>query len=496
MRAALLAALLLGCSAGEAPALDECREDRCAAVDSRDELLAAIDGFSDPVAAWLRSAATERGTLEGDYRAVLDGVGDELGCDAASESSFVVLSNADFTPKPILARCKGDAVAASRFLVAMVGDMSGMRSRQIHLAAWDDEAGAYRRYATAETATGEMAVNVQPTFCLGCHGGPERLDTWVPLMNEMTSPWSGWNAHPGFASQLFDEHLGAQYADDATYREVTRAGLLDSAAAFEPIVRAGVARVTGARLRRRAAGPDVARALELVRPLFCDEGLNYVSEVHDSGELRSHALVDDALRGLYRDLGVDGGWSWLRDTRIALPAPRGGEAPVTLIPVRGEATVAMELGLVARGVLDARDALRVRALDWQHPVQSELRCGLYRAAAPRIAAELEVGDAMTTAALIPRVVDEILAIGGRRLRPGAGLDLVALPDADDPAARAALESGDFRGLETTLADLGAAIEAHVAAASRPALARERDRRACRAVASSPTAPIYPELSCP
>jgi hypothetical protein len=159
---------------------------------------------------------------------------------------------------------------------------------------------------------------------------------------------------------MFDEFLGAHYADDETYAEVTRDGLLDSAAAFEPIVRAGIARVTGARMKQRTGAPDVQLALELARPLFCDESVNYVSEVHASGELRSHALVDDSLRSLYRTVAVDGGWTWLRDTRIELPVPGTGESPVTLIPVRGEATIAAELGLVARGVLDARTRARDR----------------------------------------------------------------------------------------------------------------------------------------
>ena len=489
MKLTPLTLLLVGCMANAVPPPEDCREDRCESVGSRDELLASIDGFTDPVAVWLRAAATERGTLEGDYRMVLDGVGVQLGCDAASESSFVVLSNDNFVPKPILARCTDDAVAASQFLVAMVGTADGIDAKQVHVASWDADAGVYRRYATAETETGEMAVNVQPMFCLGCHGGPEKLDTWVPIMNEMTSPWAGWNAHPGFTSQMFDEFLGAHYADDATYREVTRDGLLDSAAAFEPIVRAGIARVTGARMKQRTGAPDVQLALELARPLFCDESVNYVSEVHTSGELRSHALVDDALRNLYRAVDIDGGWTWLRDTRIELSA--NADVPVTLIPVRGESTVAAELGLVTRGVLDARVALRVRAIDWQHPVQSDFRCGLYRAAAARITAGLDLGPAGTTADLVPRIVDEALS----GLRPAAGFDVIAIPDATAPAATAAIAAGDFTAFQTTLADLGAAFETHLDSASRSSLAAERNRRVCR-LTTNPTAPIFPDVSCP
>jgi hypothetical protein len=497
MRALLGILAITGCYAAADGPTRDCSEDRCEAAGSREELLAAIDGFTDPMARWLRGAAGERGTLLGDYREVVDGVGAELGCDAATERSFVVLSNEGFIPKPILARCADDAVAASQFLVAMVGDEVGIDAAQIHVASWDAAAGVYRRYATAPTESGELAVNVEPSFCLGCHAGPERLDVWVPLMNEMASPWSNWNAHPGFASQLFDEHLAPHYLQDPTYRAVTER--LDSAASFEPIVRAGIARVTGARLKQRTAAPDLALAAELLRPLFCDESLNYVSEVHGSGELRSHAIVDDALRNLYRTLDADGGWLWLRDTRIVLPPP-GAQVPVRLIPVRGESTLQAELGLVARGALDPLDALRVRALDWKHPVQSELRCGLFRGAATRIAA-LDTRGIATTAELVPLVLDEILTleIDGARVPLRAASGLVAIPDASEPAAAAALATGDLHGFETSLASLGAAIEAHVTSfatgSARAALARERDRRACRAL-SDPTAPLYPDLACP
>ncbi len=509
---------LLGCHSGVGDAGPaKCAEDRCESAGSRDELIAALDGFGDPVAGYLRTAATERGTLSGTYRDVVDAVGTTLGCDATTERSYVVLSNDDFLPKPILTRCSGDATAASQFFVAFAGSHAGMDPRSIHLAAWDEAAGVYRRYSTLPTDTGtgaqEMAINVSPDFCLGCHGGPEKLQTWVPAMNEMTSPWSGWNAAPGFASQLFDEHLDPVFATDPTYQEVTRPGLLDSAASFEPIVRHGIARVTGARLKQRSAAPDARLALALLRPVFCDESVNYVSEVHQSGELRSSALVDDALRSLYRSLGVDAGWSWIPDTRIQLAMPGPDEPPVTLIAVRGEATVQAELGLVARGTLEPLQALRVRALDWKHPVQSELRCGLFREAMERITAgvlddAVAASGAATTGDLVPLVFDEIMivAIDGVRvpLRAAMAGELLAIPDASDPAALTALRTGAWDELEASVLELGTAIEAHVASyqvgpsgtTARAVLAAERDRRACLAVAQNPTAPIFTDVLCP
>src|SRR5688572_21404380 len=114
LRASILgfAGVLAGCG-NDTASTPACTDDRCDVARSRDELLAAVDGHADPMAAYLRLAASERGTLTGDYRDVLAGVGEQLGCDASSERSFVVLSNQSFVPKPILTRCSTDAVAAS-----------------------------------------------------------------------------------------------------------------------------------------------------------------------------------------------------------------------------------------------------------------------------------------------------------------------------------------------------------------------------------------------
>lgn len=254
-------------------------------------------------------------------------------------------------------------------------------------------------------------------------------------MNEMTNPWSQWNATPGFTSRLFDEHAGGFRPD----------GRLASAAELEPIVRAGIERFVGARLRGRGAPATNEAALALLRPLFCDETVNFVSEIHGGGELRASAVVDDALRALLRQ-ERPGRWAWLDAATLTLPP---GEA-ITLLPVRGTATVEVELGLVARGALTAAQALAVRAVDWRHPVFSEARCALWRTAAGR---ERAVSGSVEEAAR-------------------AILDELALPPPDVDA-------------------LGDAVALRLATVSREELAAERRVRACRALAEYPTAPLYP-----
>src|SRR5687767_6413530 len=121
------AVLLAACSATyEAPPYG--------ATGDRGAVLAAMDGFGDPLSAYLRGAITERGTLRGTYRDVLDGAGAAIGCDASSERSFVVLSSFDYVPKTLFTRCSSDAAAASRFFLALpaVDDTGDVAASVIH----------------------------------------------------------------------------------------------------------------------------------------------------------------------------------------------------------------------------------------------------------------------------------------------------------------------------------------------------------------------------
>lgn len=456
--------LFWGCAI-EPPGEPDCSEDRCDAVSSRDELFAAIDGFADPVAEMLRAGATEEGTLAGDYQTVLDALGEITGCAADTERSFVVLSNADFIPKMLFARCADEPQLASRFFVAVpsLDDGGDMEPQSLHLSAWDDDAGRYRHYATTPRSDGgDMAINVAPSFCLGCHGGPEKLEVWQPLMNEMTNPWSGWNAEPGFTSNLFDDYLDSGTASGDTYRAMTAPDRHDSASNLEPLIRAGLNRYVGARVRERNEAASLETALDLLRPLFCDEQVNYVSEIHDSGELRAAALVDDGLRQLLgqTDPGLE--YAWIHEDTVRLSAPGAGESPVSLIPTRSESAVQTELALAARLVLDPAELLRARALDWTRPVGSDLRCQIYRDGRARIeAGALDGVAAETTADLIAPAYSEILA----------GQPQV------DPAA------------------LAAEIDTYLNAVDRTNLRAMRDERACWADGRYLYAPIIPDLSC-
>lgn len=504
------AVLLPACDSDGAPSTPSCIEDQCDSAQSRTELLDQLDGHSDPIAAYLRRAATERGTLVGDYRDILDGLGEEVGCPPASEKTFVVLSNDGYIPKTVFTRCADDPERASQLFVALPATRSGdpldVDPQILHLSAWDPDAGVYRIYSTRPDASGELGVNVSPHFCLNCHGGPYHLPYWQPLMNEKTNPWSGWIAEPGFASQLFDEFLDPDIAAAPVYQAVTDPTLLDSASNFQPIVEAGIERVNGARMLRRDQPVDLEQALSLIEPLFCDETINFVSEIHGGGEVRASALVDRAVVQELTFLGAPEPWSFMTTQSLRLPPAGEGDPLLTLIPVRGESTVGAELGLVARGVLTPRQTLRVRALDWTHPVLSSFRCQLFQQGAERVRAGA-VDEQLrglppdaTTADLIPLLFDEVMRLDtGDRLVdlvPPPEADLLTVPDATDDAALDRLRAGDTGTFAATISQLGDQLQARVDAVDRAALWNARTLRACRAVTEYPTAPIYPDLSCP
>lgn len=501
LRALTLAAVVAasGCAA-EAAHEPDCRGDRCESSADREALVAELEGFGDPVSAFLREAVRADGSLAGDYRAVLDAVGADVGCSADTERSFVVLTNEALNPKTVFTRCSADPQAASRFFVALpaVGPDRDVEPRLLHITAWDEAAGRYRRYATFPDGAGGMRVNVEPTFCLDCHGGPEKLGVWQPLMNVMVNPWSQWNAEPGFSSHVFDDYLDPEIAAGPVYQEITAPSILASAADLEPIVRAGIDRFVGARAQRRAGAADLETALEMARPLFCDETINFVSEVHGSGELRASAAVDDVLRQLLLAAGAEGEHLAAESLRLEPVGP--GERNLTLVVVRGESTLQAELALVSRRAIPLELALRVRALDWTRPAASPFRCQLFHGGADRLRAGARAGElaaATTTGELLPVVIDEALHLeteaGLVKLAPPAGADLLAIADAS--AAADALAAGDLSAFAATVPELGDAVDAYLAGLDRATLDAARRERACAAAARHLITPIFPDVDC-
>ncbi|MBL4686915.1 MAG: hypothetical protein JKY37_20130, partial [Nannocystaceae bacterium] len=376
----LLLTLLAGCGGSDATPDGACGGETCDVPESKTALLEALSGLGDPMAAVLRGATDQDATLSGGWQAVLQALGEEVGCGPETESSFVVLSNQELRPKGILTRCVDSPVDASRFF--MIFEPSAADDdldAAFRVAAWDEAAGKYRRYQMVPSEDGEaLSVAVEPSFCVGCHGGTAQREAWTPNMNEMTEPWAQWNAAPGFSSYHFDEFFPPE-TRGPLFQAVADESRLDSASNLDPIVRAALSRVSTARVAVRDEPADIDVALDLLRPVFCDETVNFVSEIHDSGELNLDAVIDPGLRDLYAALG-SWPWSWVTDSNLRIEPAGPGQADLALLAVRGHAVVAAESALRSRGILSARQLLAVRALDWTHPFASQLRCGLFEAA--------------------------------------------------------------------------------------------------------------------
>lgn len=480
------------------PEQDACGGHECEVSTTRDELFAALAGFDDPVAQWLRAEARSDASVDGDHTAWIAGLREHLGCSQETANSYVVLSNEALRPKALLTECSDDPVLASRlFAVFEPAEDADVDPERFRLVGWDPTALVYHRYQVVPANDG-LRVAVEPEFCTTCHGGPFGLTTWTPIMNEMTNPWAQWNAEPGFASFAFEalpdppgDVLGDLIAGDR----------LASASDLEPIIRAAIDRTTAARVAGRDLAPNLDEAAALVRPVFCDESINYVSEIHDSGEIEISAVLDPGLRRVLSLLRPDAAWSFTADETLRIEPPATGEPRLVLLAVRGETTVQAEAALLSRNVLSPIDVARVRALDWRNPQASAARCSLYERAMGAADAALVPADHATTAELAKALFDLALAVPGGSLADAGPDAVVALADASDTSAWTAIVAGDFADHVHTIDALGDAIEVALAQDATPGgrarLAAERLRRGCAAVGTYPTAPLIPGTeSCP
>ncbi len=482
---------LAACSDDPAPA-GHCGAQACEIEPDGASVRRALEGFEDPVADLLRTRVSASGVVGPDAASLLEGLGQVLGCDAAERSTFVVLSNDDFAPKSVLTQCSSDPTRASTALSIVEPDLrtGQLDAEFIRFAGWDEGAGRYRRYQMAPHPDGGLGVSVEPEFCVGCHGGSG--PAWAPIMNEMTNPWAQWNATPGFESFRFDEMFREQDPGE-DLEALLAVAPLNSASNLEPIIRAAVDRVSAAAVLARNEPASAEAALALLRPVFCDSAFNFVSEIHDSGELLTSAVVDLAVRRQYLALDATGwDWNWVFDDAMRIVPPEARSQAVALIGVRALLDVEAEAALVSRGVLQPLQVLRVRALDWHHPVGSAFRCAQLEAVQGQ-AAPLEA-DAQTNA-------DLVLALYGRAMEPfETGSDaLVAVPDIELAGLPTRPSSASLRDHVRSLVEWGDEIEERVQTIEGPQgrqmLEEMRRQRLCTARSRFVTTPLVSDVDC-
>jgi hypothetical protein len=343
-------------------------------------------------------------------------------------------------------------------------------------------------------------------------------------MNELYRPWTHWNAEPGFPSHdyVLPESVKTKpnfLAIGNTYKA--------QANRLEEIMKFGAfTKTVGSRMRDRRLDADVGIAMDLLRPVFCSEQINYVSEDFDSGIIFGSALIDHGIRNMLLAIRPDNWpYNYVNDQFVRLPAPTTQTA-MRQIPVRGGADMAHEAQLVAVRALTPQQVLRVRALDWSTAVFSDFRCGLYRSAANRFKeTPPDLGDATRTSAAIPIVFDAIMELSGQALGTDNSADIIEMRDASPnnvAALEASLRDGSIRAKDcaadgfcvATPDELALHINEYIrtleTGTPRTALLQERDRRICHVneevepaddrhsgwVARFENRPSLPNVSCP
>ncbi len=524
----LLTALLLAAACGDdqtqspAPADDTVNNGGKTDDVGENSVVKALEGRQDPVADWLRTAANDDGTVPGSYKEVLDGMAQVTGCDRDSQRTYtILLTRAGHFPRNIMTLCSDNPQEASKFFLTTQSDnlLDDIDPRNLKLVGWDSAARVYRLYELTpnEADPQTMRLEIDPPKCRSCHAGPADLDNtqvpFAPIMNELVNPWTLWNAEPDFRSHQFDDTIDPVIAQAPIYKEMTAEGVLDSASNFEKHARAAFDRVTGARLRARRNDANIDEAMALLRPMFCDETLNYVSENHFTGETAASVVIDDSIRRLYLQIRPDNWpWDWLNDGVLRLSVPKADEEPIAVMPVRGENTLQLEISLVSRRVLTVEQVLQVRALDWRRPTMSSFRCNLFKQAEARLSVNPpDISTYNRNSDLIPALYEEIMQVEVFDEATGTTErvaliseyegEVIAIADVEDPDAAYALDVGRWEDYETSLDGFGEQLETYFQALQepdqRPILEVMRHERGCEARTRFSAAPHIPGTeSCP
>lgn len=460
---------------------------------------------ADPIAHYLRDHdIDDEGFIDADFGDILFGVAEVQGCAKESVKTFVVsddLINGDSEfPRLISAACTDDASKASEFFIAASfadpDNPAEVDLRTIETYAWDATKRRYRFYEAFAADDGGIRVNPEPTVCAQCHltsadTAPTDMHM-TPIMNELTRPWTHWNAEPGFPS--FEFNVPSETLTSNSFQQLVDP-FKGQANDLETIIRAGHDKVALARLRERRDPVDVDKAMAILRPVFCSEQVNYASEDHDSGVIFNTAALDPGIKQAFLNIRPDNWpWAWVNDDTLRLPAASG--ETLQQVPVRGNSDVAMENFLMSTRVLSPQQVLQVRALDWQRPVFSDFRCGLWRQARDRFAGGdvPDFGDATRVSHIIPILFDAIMKLGADPIVADAD-HIIAVPLADvattgdltQALAAGSLDNDCSKGFcSLTVDELGAELDTYYTGladdANREALFAERKRRVCHILA--------------
>jgi hypothetical protein len=512
----VIAMMAGACTSSEPGSKPQCQGGKC---DGAMSFQSQIDGFDDVVARWLHaSPVDDQGVVVTDADSIIKAIAQLQTCPESSIRTFTLadslitgLSGTSF-PRLISTVCSDDQAKSSDVFISTPfpeADVDDVDVQRIEMFAWDATSKAYHFYATAAASATEVKFEVQPERCRGCHRTPRDLAApddvkmpSTPIMNELTAPWPHWNALPDFPSQDFDLPDATAHAPHFAQLTGTR---LSSSSRFEKIIRLAHARVEGARvLERRTVPASLDTAMGLLRPLFCSEQVQYATEDHASGVITSTVAIPSGIKEAYSAVSPTWPWNW--QTAGILRFSAGATSPLFMIPVRGNADIEVETRLNI--TLTPQQILRVRALDWKHPVFSDFRCKLWKTANAQFQSHPPAIDStQSTASQLGAIFEAIMVLDGTPLRPASADQLIVLDDAaNHPDFSAKLASSTMptscdSGMCTTdLNGFGNVLDAYVTALEngndRATVLAEGNRNICHVLADFPNAPALPEVQCP
>ena len=312
-----------------------------------DSVRAQLEKSDNAISRFLTaSAMTDDGKITTDFLEVLQGVSDDISasapssadCSMGSARTYILsddlFGNGSF-PRVISTLCKTNKRASEFFIAASFAHrnnaldpsdpnyLEDIDPTNVEMSIWDDEQERNVYYAIVPVEenqlgpSNQLQVEVEPRRCQECHQTPPDLDSefmpMIPLMNELTRPWPHWQAESAFPNHSFELPLHfvstpAPGEKDLapSFREILDSTVLSSVADFEPIIRRNQThRVASARVKSRKAKAKADETFALVRPLFCAEQVNFVSEDRDSGFISTDAIISAGTREAFNSLGFN-----------------------------------------------------------------------------------------------------------------------------------------------------------------------------------------------
>jgi len=468
-----------------------------------------LKGREDPAARWLRSlhdakVIDDKGVYHGSkatkiapaddpqfYGKLLDGLATVQGCRKESMIAYaladdLITGNPDqIYPRLISTVCSDTDQVTNAFVATLGQPNADIDVAEFEFFAWDPTAQKYSFYATKDLGDGNLQLEVDPARCSKCHTTPLSTDPIgmprLPIMNELTKPWTHWAAGEGGVSESF---LIPQSLEGMPTWEKYKPRI-GAASRLEKAIRdANALKIAPTRSKQLFRPAKLEEAMGLIRPMFCDEQVNYASELA-TGEITIDAFVSGGTKGAFRAIQSTWPYTWFNNDNVSLPATGAADQRVFMVPVRGVADVTYEAQLYV--ALSPQHLLALRSLDYKKPAFSDFRCNLWTSALTAFATKPPTLTGRNRDA-VKVLFEEIMKLGGMSTRNLAAGKFVALDDATvakvtalkDAIAAGTVPTACTGGFcEVDATGFGGLLETYVTAITRDSALAERDRRVCK-----------------